>query len=154
MKVLFLDFDGVLNSDKFMRRYGFEGQFIDPTRMELLCEIIEATGAEIVLTTTWREHWSADGGACDETGVVINRIFGEFDLSIYDKTPELGITREDEIYEWLLENPDVKEFAVLDDTFLCGDFLAGHLVKTSAFREGLSEDDVTLAISILNGGVR
>ena len=58
MKALFLDFDGVLNTEKYLALYGAEGVVIDPARLELLKEIIDATGAKIVLSTSWREHWS------------------------------------------------------------------------------------------------
>lgn len=73
------------------------GMAIDPTRMVLLRRIIDATGAKIVLSTSWREHWSKDLINCDGTGVLINRIFSRYGLHIFDKTPELYERRETEI---------------------------------------------------------
>lgn len=150
MKVIFLDFDGVLNSRRYLLEQVTYGVNIDPTRMELLKKIIDATGAEIVLTTSWRTYWSDDSAECEETGCIINDIFAQYGLAIYGKTPDLNDDREREIEEWLLLNPDVTHFVVLDDMFLDAKFLRGHFVRTSNFKYGLEEDDVEAAIAILN----
>ncbi len=63
MKCLFLDLDGVVNShDWFRRRVTeqptgnyFERQ-IDPQAIALLNEIIEATSAKVVISSTWRKN--------------------------------------------------------------------------------------------------
>ena len=82
MKVIFLDFDGVLNSEKYIRTCGHYGVIIDPSRMVMLKEIIDKTDAKIVLSTSWREHWSKDASLCNDTGREINRIFAEYSLEI------------------------------------------------------------------------
>ena len=151
MKVLFLDFDGVLNSEKYIRRFGLTGLVLDPGNMALLKQIIDATDAKIVLSTTWREHWSQDPGECNDTGREINAIFAEYGLQIFDKTPEIYPKREVEIKSWLDDHPDADGFVVLDDRFLGADFLTGHFVKTSGYARGLDEADVQKAIAILNG---
>ncbi len=151
MKVLFLDFDGVLNSDKYVRGCGHFGVVIDPARMELLKQIIDATDAHIVLSTSWREHWSAMPEKCDTTGTLINDIFKKHGLEIYDKTPDLTFKREQEIEKWLANYPSVTHFAVLDDDMLAAPFMDGHFVKTSNLRDGLDGENVKLAIKILNG---
>lgn len=150
MKVLFLDFDGVLNSERYVRRCGRYGVIIDPERLALLKKITDATDAVIVLTTSWREHWDKDDALCDETGVQINGIFSGYGLCIFDKTPKLFSRREEEIKAWLDSHPETEGFAVLDDAFLSADFLCGHFVKTSDFRGGLCEQNVLEAIDILN----
>ncbi len=149
MKVVFLDIDGVLNSDKYVRRFGGEGVAIDPERMQLLKQIIDATGAEIVLSTSWRGHWDMDPNNCDVCGKQINDIFSEFGLQVFDKTPRLCSSREQEIECWLNEHPEIHNFLVLDDAFLSADFLKGHFVKTSNYRDGLDQENVTAAIEIL-----
>lgn len=151
IKVIFLDFDGVLNSEKYVKAYGGCGVIIDPTRMLLLKQIIDATGAEIVLSTSWREHWDTDSVKCDNIGREINDIFGQFSLCILDKTPFLNRCREDEIAAWLKSNKQVENFAVLDDRFLDSERIRGHFVKTSGYSKGLYETSVDKAIDILNG---
>ena len=150
MKVIFLDFDGVLNSSKYLLSCEAYGVAIDPSRMVLLKQIVDATNAEIVLSTSWREHWSEDYMNCDCTGVLINSIFSTYGLKIFDKTPEMHERREIEIKSWLNMHPEVEKFVVLDDRFLSADFLNGHFIKTSNYFDGLDETDAQKAIDILN----
>ena len=150
MKIIFLDFDGVLNSAKYLLGHEEYGVVIDPARMRLLKQIIVATGAKPVLSTSWREHWSKDLAGCNSTGVLINNIFSEYGLQVYDKTPELHTKREIEIKSWLDIHPEVKNFVVLDDRLLSADYLNGHFIKTSNYFDGLGETDVQKAIDILN----
>lgn len=150
MKVIFLDFDGVLNSDRYVRDCGNVGVCLDPEKMKLLKRIVESTGAKIVLTTSWREHWDKNPDLCDFSGKNINSIFARYGLEIYDKTPVIRPERENEIRKWLEDNPETESFVVLDDARLVADFLTGHFVKTSAFRDALEEKDAVEAIAILN----
>ncbi len=149
MKVLFLDFDGVLNSERYVRSCNHYGVIIDPSRMALLKRIIDETDAKIVLSTSWREHWNKNGALCDECGKQINEIFCSFGLEIFDKTPALNTEREEEIEAWLCENPQIDRFAVLDDAFLCADFLNDNFVRTSNYKNGLDEESVKKVIGIL-----
>ena len=52
MKIIFLDFDGVLNSERYFRSYGAEGLALNPDNLCFLKEIVVATGAKIVLSTS------------------------------------------------------------------------------------------------------
>ena len=148
MKVIFLDFDGVLNSRNFVRDNFSGGVIIDPSRLELIKFIVDKTNAKIVLTTSWREHWEKEGGniICEE----INNFFADFDLEIFDKTPDLE-DRESEIEAWLVQcDEDIESFVVLYDMFLSSDLLKDHFVLTSNLRNGIDEDDALKAIEILN----
>lgn len=151
MKVVFLDFDGVLNSDKYIKGSEQGGIVINPSRMFFLKEIIDETNAKIVLSTSWREHWDKNPVNCDSTGEEINRIFSEHGLCIFDKIPKLHTRREEEIKLWLEGNPDTENFVVLDDMLLAADFLTNHIVKASNYFDGLDQYDVKRAIEILNG---
>lgn len=150
MKVIFLDFDGVLNSAKYLLSCGDCGMAIDSTRMVLLRRIVDATNAKIVLSTSWREHWEKDLAKCDSTGALINSIFSKHGLQIWDKTPQLHTRREIEIKSWLDRHPEVKNFVVLDDSLLSANYLNGHFIKTSNYFDGLDETDVQKAIDVLN----
>ena len=112
VKVIFLDFDGVLNSEAYVRNCGRSGVVIDPACLLLVKKLVEATGAKIVLTTSWREHWDADSALCDETGREINAIFGREGLEIFDKTQVVSRRREEEI-----EVFDFPEIEVNEKTF-------------------------------------
>lgn len=82
MKILFLDIDGVLNSREYDRKRNWNEQTdIDETRLPLVKEIIDKTGAKIVLISTWRSHWNRDVNLCDEDGMYINRLFSKYGLA-------------------------------------------------------------------------
>lgn len=151
LRVIFLDFDGVLNSRRYLEKHGGVGVAIDPARLELLKQLVYATDAEIVLSTSWRSHWSIIGWMGDAVGQEINRIFDSAGLYVYDKTPDLGRNRDEEIAAWLKAHPQVKSFVVLDDEPFGEGILRDHFVLTSRLRNGLDEDDVQAAVRILNG---
>lgn len=73
-RVIFLDVDGVLNSQKFMHfkegqtsrhfgvspdgsEFGFWASMIDPKAVKILNKITDLTGAELVLSSTWRKSF-------------------------------------------------------------------------------------------------
>lgn len=147
MKVVFLDFDGVLNSDEYVSRN--TGLAIDPARLKLLKRLICSTGAKIVLSTSWREHWDLYDSYCDEIGDRINRVFGAEGLYIYDRTYGRELDRYAQITVWLATHPDTKQFVVLDDMPFEEGILTDHFVLTSS-RSGITEGDVSRAIRILN----
>lgn len=59
MKVIFLDIDGVLNSDAYMKKQldnsseGIKSE-IDPATLILLKKAVDTTGAKIILSSSWR----------------------------------------------------------------------------------------------------
>lgn len=149
IKVVFLDFDGVLNSRQYLAKNNSQGVGIDPTRLALLRKIVFETDAKIVLTTSWREHWSVIPWMCDETGKQIDKVFNEFDLYIYDKTQCLEHNRYREITNWLKGHPNVKNYVVIDDEPFEQGILKDRFILTSRLRNGLNEDDVERVIDIL-----
>jgi hypothetical protein len=151
MKVIFLDFDGVLNSLRYLSACGETGLVIDPTRMALLKEIVDSTGAQIVLSTSWREHWWAISEACDAIGREIRERFAAWGLEILDKTSQLPVGRTAQIRDWLDHHPETETYLILDDALLSAGFLEGHYIKTSNYHDGLASEDVPRAIAILNG---
>ena len=154
MKVIFLDLDGVLNSHSYDRRRNWnELTAIDETRLPILKSIVDATGAKIVFSSTWREHWDKDLEKCDVDGVYIVETFAKYGLEIYDKTPNLGICaeRRDEIKSWLEGAADIESFVIIDDYRYNWGELAKNFVKTNPnFGLGLEEEHAKIAIEILN----
>lgn len=154
MKVIFLDIDGVLNSRAYDRQRNWNEQTdIDETRLPLVKEIVERTGAVIVLSSTWREHWNADPRLCDGDGVYINETFKKFGLEIYDKTPDIGryAERYDEIKTWLSSQDGVTGFVIIDDYRYGWKELGANFVKTNPnFGLGLEREHVEKAVEILS----
>ena len=118
MKVIFLDFDGVMGTAYYGHILGKEGlpyhdefgAVFDPNCIECLKEIIEKTGAKIVVTSSWKSLMS----------------FGEMlDMweqrglpgCVIDMTPSSSGCghRGDEIDAWLNECKDECQYVILDD---------------------------------------
>lgn len=152
MKIIFLDIDGVLNSVQYDRSRTHEQGNIDETRLPLLKEIVDETQALIVLSSSWRKHWSKESCQCDNIGKELNDIFSKYQLSIYDRTPcSDNNDRADEIRMWLANNDNVETFVIFDDIpFGWGVDLQEHLVKTdSRIGRGLEEKHIQKAIELL-----
>lgn len=150
MKVIFLDFDGVLNSADFRESVAdYYSEFIDESRMPLLRKLVELTGAEIVLTTTWRHHWFKDNTDCNNDTEKINKIFGKYGLQIYNKTGSYNENRNFEISMFLCCN-NVENYVIIDDVdFNWSEENRRHFVKTDDSGQGLDEKSVRQAVEIL-----
>ena len=164
MKVIFLDVDGVLNTQFSKSRCGgFIG--IDDSKVKLLKEIVEATGAKIILSSSWRYGWERDEESCDQLAIYMNKKLANRLLHILDKTKKYVKSddknikycdRGSEIKEWLSRHPNVDKWVVLDDDIF-DDYeregIMPHLVKTSFYDDlgGLQRWSVDSAIKILNG---
>ena len=60
MKIAFLDFDGVLNSLAFLRRDPGPLDRLDPTALVLLNVLVQRSGADVVISSSWRLQRSLD----------------------------------------------------------------------------------------------
>ena len=129
MKVMFLDIDGVLNSHRYdMSRSEADGN-IDVSRLALVKTLVDRTGAEIVLTSTWREHWDPKGADTDAVGAELEATLARCGLRLYDKTPVIG-ERAQEITAWLGQNTDVEKYVIFDDIKLGWGELADAVITT------------------------
>lgn len=151
MKVLYLDIDGVLNSHRYdQERTAGQGN-IDESRLPLLREIVCATGAQIVLISSWRIHWDREPGQRDNIGRELDTLFARYGLTILDKTPQMPRSRAEQIQAWQEQCPQtVEAFVILDDAFGGWGDLAERLVKTnSRIGRGLESAHVEAAIRLL-----
>lgn len=109
MKVIFLDIDGVLNTDKDIRKFGIN--YIDENLVAIIYKIIKETNAKIILSSTWRIK--------KEDKKIVNSYLSKYNLKIHDCTPIIEdkikfIERKEEIKLWL-DNNKVDKFAIIDD---------------------------------------
>ncbi len=154
MKIIFLDVDGVLNSKRYdVARTSTQGN-IDETRLPLLKELVETTGAKIVLSSSWRKHWDKVEDLRDEIGKELDETFRRFGLNVYDKTPFLdNKNRAEEVRLWMTsQNETVSRFVIFDDVpFGWGDDLYPYLVRTDyLIGRGLERRHIETAIRLLN----
>jgi hypothetical protein len=113
-KVLFLDIDGVLNSQRSCIAFGgfphdvvgYERERFDEVALRLIRGIVKQAGAKVVLSSSWRIT-----NAFDYIGK-------HLDLPIIDATPVKwapGQVRGHEIADWLKRHPEVKQYVIVDD---------------------------------------
>lgn len=146
MKIIFLDVDGVLNNLLWARRMFDEGvnvfakDMLEYRAIELLKRIIDATGADVVITSTWRMRAVQMTHLLDQ--------LARFDIYPIAVTPRLNTDRGDEISAWM-QHYDVESYVILDDDSDMDEHM-DHLVQTS-FEHGLQREHVERAIEILNG---
>ena len=158
MKVIFLDVDGVLNSE-VSREHDMEKfdnwmeREVSEIHVNNLKKIVEATGAKIVLSSSWRfDHPKATGRELivDPLMRVLDRKLKAVGLDIIDVTPDLhGKIRGLEIQDWLNKHSDVEGFVILDDDTDMTEEQKSCFVNTT-FKNGLTEELANKAIEILN----
>lgn len=145
MKVLFLDVDGVLNSEEWFRADPHKTdsdwlglRSVDPTKVEIIKVVLAETGATLVLSSTWR--------------LVADYVqtLRDFGLPIDDTTPVLETSnRGEEITAWLRLHPEADVIAIVDDDDDAGDCeLYPRLVQTT-WQRGLQPEHATKLIRLL-----
>lgn len=154
IKVVFLDFDGVLNSRAYRsERAPLDPRFdwgtpehedwsLDRAAILRLNRIAELPDVVIVVSSMWRIHRAR----ADLRGLLMRN---GFTGKLIDKTPVLNKTRGVEIREWLRQTArKVSSFVILDDDDDFCEFGADRLVLTSG-NDGLLDVHVDKAIEIL-----
>lgn len=160
-KYIFLDIDGVLNSvDWFEQNKNVSGYIeINPDKVRLLKEIVDETGASIILSSSWRELHTSNGNQGHEMYTYLIDSLKQFGLYIKDHTPYINDNRPLEIKTWIEENEkdDPVSFVSLDDDYPYEWYekygIEKCLIQTSFYAPngGLNEKHVEKAIEILNG---
>lgn len=130
MNVIFLDYDGVVNTPQWKNVNGrwhcsfnfpSNNKVNDEQAVQWLSEFCEKYDYSIVVTSTWR--FDSNYKDC-----LINAGLRD-GIKIIGKTPRISIgNRGDEILEWLIHRKDIESFIILDDETDMGD-LMDHLVK-------------------------
>lgn len=153
-KYIFLDIDGVLNcnntTELFLGMTGIEDRLV-----EKLSIIVKATGAEIVLVSTWRDYWEQqEKDKQDAEGAYLDNKFAKHGIRISDKTdPNWLYKRGEGIKEWL-KDKKAESFIILDDEpyDYKDENLEKYWIQTYDVNDGgITDNDVEKAIGILNG---
>lgn len=141
MKVIFLDFDGVLNSAETLAR----GIHLDPEKVIMLRNISDETDANIVVSSTWRIHFNQR-----EIRELLYRAGFKGRHRVIGSTPDSrNGFRGAEIEAWLKDKEDIEKYVIIDDGSDFYDYQRQVHVTTN-FATGLTERDVEKAIEILN----
>lgn len=169
MKTILLDIDGVLNTHqsyniaKRMPGYDLKAPswdhlmaLLSPERVVMIDEIAQATGAIIILSSTWR-HPAAIGGhdaaALLAAAGLRTPISGDTGPDDYDRHDYRGL----EIYRYITTNNiGPKDYIILDDDSFAGTIIhsklghRGRWIRTSN-KDGLTTKHRDNAIAALKG---
>lgn len=157
MKIVFLDFDGVMDTgyhDHILSKKGLAGNdefgtVFDPNCVQNLKHIIDETGADIVVTSSWKyfmtykdflEMWKARNLPGFVTDVT--------------PSPEYARNRGDEIDAWLKESRTYCRYVIIDD--LDGSNFNPHQINKLLVvnpYNGIDEATAEKAIQLLNNQV-
>lgn len=147
MKVIFLDFDGVITSF-------YEDQNVDDLCIALLKYIVDKTSAKIVVTASAKECVQLGYTSFENSNLrnVYLKRLEQYHLVPYDYTKYIGSNRDLEIKDYLDHHPEITEYLILDDE-PDSEVFNGHLVLVDAGC-GLSLKNIKNSLSILNGNLK
>ena len=155
MKVIFLDIDGVVNCCDTKERAPSRVTGVEQSKIALIKQIVDATGAKLVLSSTGRIVWFyEETGSHDRDEQDWNYLCNEFyiqGLCFFDYTPlDKGRHRGTEIQAWLDKWEDeIDAYIVIDDSMYdIWEMHEGHLIETS-FGYGIQDEHVKQAIELL-----
>lgn len=165
MKVIFLDIDGVLNSEEFAifninyfkrvgRKWTDDGgdQFVDPIAVKMIIEICETTGAKIVVSSSWRlfdlENTIKDFEKYRDLKPLIPYIVGVTPRLYFKDREDPWPLRGEEIQVWL-DNNTADNYVIIDDDKDMLDSQLSHFVQTNALK-GITEKNKNKIIKILS----
>jgi hypothetical protein len=153
VKIIFLDIDGVLNSEQHVHEMGneWDGNQIDPKAVARLNKITDATDALIVVSSSWRLDHSLQAlrWVLSSNGVKAH---------ILGVTGDNRLDRSDQIWDWIdaaQKKSNIEAYVILDDDRLeskrdnSDPVIDQHFVRTSWF-DGLQDRHIDRAINILN----
>lgn len=116
MKIIFLDFDGVMDTTYYCQYAAVHGLpesdkygvLFDPECVRCLGKIIDRTGADIVISSTWKDFM-------DYSQILEMWKDRELPGFVTDTTPTCSRRRGDEIDEWLKECKEDCDYVIIDD---------------------------------------
>lgn len=144
MKVIFLDFNGILDTYENM-------DVIDSDNLNRLKRIVDECNAKVVLTTSNKNNYYRSGMIRGILKYIIDSLL-EAGIDVIGMVPMLD-SREDEIHAYLDMHPEVEEFVILDDDYDMPSFRDNLILLPSQMigieQRGLEDEHVEKAISIL-----
>ena len=147
-KILFLDIDGVLNTDRQQWHCQMNsiapvdkfGYAFDSKAVENLATILEETGAEIVISSSWKFLGLQ----------TLQKMWKDRNLPgvIIDITPD-GKSKGWEIDEWLMNHKgQVSGYAIIDDENVMLPEQQKHFVQTKS-QLGITSREIEKSVNIL-----
>lgn len=114
MNVLFLDYDGVINTPmwdekKQKIRYNLpeDGKVNNFQAVQWISYFCKKNNYSIVVSSSWREEDNYE--ECLRNGGLWK------DIEVIGITPSLQDNRQEEIEQWISEHPEVENYLIVDD---------------------------------------
>ena len=145
MKVIFLDFDGVINDWYTMDSVNYDN-------IKILKKIIDETDAKIVVTSSNKYSFQRNNSNIKIENTICYKYIKALiskGIKVYDFTPYIKENRELEILKYLRMHKEIEEFLILDDDYIFKSLL-NHQVFLDLYK-GLTEEHIIPSINILNG---
>lgn len=161
-RIIFLDIDGVLNSnfwnDSHQREIS-DGKLVDVEKVKLLSILVKRTNAKIILHSGWKYWFDQDLKPLRPEAENLIMLFKQEELLLGDITPnqsteeirtnkKFSLVKASEILSWLAQHEYVDNWIVIDDLDLHNKEIEMHQVKTDS-NIGLTIDDVYKAEMML-----
>ena len=147
LKIIFLDIDGVLNSEMYYRsvdRTIKDWSRFDPNVVDMIIELAEEFAAEIVISSTWRF------GAIKQLNNELTKSGLKKFLHKDWKTPQIYPShRGTEIKMWLDKHLEVTNYTIIDDDINILDEQTSQLVQTN-LDFGMQNGHLTKSRAILS----
>lgn len=155
MKAIFLDIDGVLNSNDWYvrtREVGKQDQGdVDPEAIKLVNQIIEKTGARVFMSSSWRSDFDNSCNYLYNRGLTPDVIVGktpQFNYFCQSDSIRKTLCRGNEI-QYVLETEFITEYVILDDDQDMLYSQKDNFIHID-FMHGITKENVEQAIKILN----
>ena len=146
MKVLFLDIDGVCNSEETLKRSGGGMLGIDPLLAFIVGKITLAVPElKVVLSSSWR-HFPEGRNQVHAKVVPIHDVTGS---EPYDDLEHPHTQRGREIQRWLNAHPEVTHYAIVDDDSDMLPEQMPHFFQTS-WKVGITEEIAAAIVAHLS----
>lgn len=167
-KFIFLDFDGVLNTEYYQNLLSYQrlaindeyGAIFDPETTKQLGRIIEETQAQIVIESSWKylgleamqEMWEVRDLPGQVVDITSSSVSDQWLLTanLDDIDPAMGHCKGIEIASWLADNASTEyNYVIIDDEYVILDSQVPNFILTNPY-DGITQELADRAISILN----
>lgn len=162
MKVIFLDIDGVLNSnfwnDTHQREIS-DGTLIDEEKIILLGQLVRNTNAKVILHSGWKFWFDSNVkplcreaerliNMLEKEGIYVNGVTPDHTTEEIRRNNKFSLVKASEILAWISQHNDIEKWIVIDDLDLHNKEIEKHQIFTDA-SIGLTAENVREAERLL-----
>ena len=143
MRVIFLDFNGVLDTYE-------DFDVIDKSNLYILVDAINLTDSKVVITSSNKKYFYRTG----KHNLIMKNLIDvlhEYNIEVLGYTKSLD-SREEEIIDYLYNHPEIEHYCIIDDEYFF-ESMSAHMIKLTSQNDGgngLKESSVHEIVRKLN----